>query len=194
MGCGASRVVQAIEEDPEKSPAPPDQQQQQHQPDELTSVRSNTPDQPDQASRPVDPPSSGPVIQSNGTEHSAPTLEDNLPKSPVERKAPHSGGTRAVAFEVGPPDASESLIRRHPPRKFQRLEDQQQGNTITQEKLEEKQATAERRRQEILTQRVQSAKHRSATRMRPHPDDADEVEKDDGVIETAASITSENEL
>ncbi|MPC56422.1 hypothetical protein E2C01_050383 [Portunus trituberculatus] len=87
------------------------------------------------------------------------------------------GGTRAVAFEVGPPDASESLIRRHPPRKFQRLEDQQQGNTITQEKLEEKQATAERRRQEILTQRVQSAKHRSATRMRPHPDDADEVEK-----------------
>ncbi|MPC68991.1 hypothetical protein E2C01_063204 [Portunus trituberculatus] len=93
MGCGASRVVQAIEEDPEKSPAPPDQQQQQHQPDELTSVRSNTPDQPDQASRPVDPPSSGPVIQSNGTEHSAPTLEDNLPKSPVERKAPHSGKT-----------------------------------------------------------------------------------------------------
>ncbi|XP_063863822.1 uncharacterized protein LOC135102445 isoform X2 [Scylla paramamosain] len=193
MGCGASRVVQAIEEDPEKSPAPPDQQKQQ-QPEELTSVRSNTPDQPDQASRPVDPPSSGPVIQSNGTESSTPTLEDNLPQSPLERKAPNSGGTRAVAFEVGPPDASDSLIRRHPPRKFQRLEDQQQANTITQEQLEEKQATAERRRQEILTQRVQSAKHRSAMRMRPDNDDGDEVEKDDGVIETAASITSENEL
>ena len=54
-----------------------------------------------------------------------------------------------MAFEVGPPDASESLIRRHPPRKFQRLEDQQQSNTITQEKLEEKQAIAERRRQEV---------------------------------------------
>ncbi|KAK8382500.1 hypothetical protein O3P69_015414 [Scylla paramamosain] len=105
-----------------------------------------------------------------------------------------AGGTRAVAFEVGPPDASDSLIRRHPPRKFQRLEDQQQANTITQEQLEEKQATAERRRQEILTQRVQSAKHRSAMRMRPDNDDGDEVEKDDGVIETAASITSENEL
>ncbi|XP_063863823.1 uncharacterized protein LOC135102445 isoform X3 [Scylla paramamosain] len=87
------------------------------------------------------------------------------------------GGTRAVAFEVGPPDASDSLIRRHPPRKFQRLEDQQQANTITQEQLEEKQATAERRRQEILTQRVQSAKHRSAMRMRPDNDDGDEVEK-----------------
>lgn len=95
MGCGASRVVQAIEEDPEKSPGPPDhqQQQEQQQPDELTSVRSNTPDQPDQASRPVDPPSSGPVIQSNGTDPSAPTLDDHLPQSPVEQKAPLSGKT-----------------------------------------------------------------------------------------------------
>lgn len=54
-----------------------------------------------------------------------------------------------MAFEVGPPDNSESLIRRHPPRKFQKLEDQPQGNIITQEKLEEKQAIAERRRQEV---------------------------------------------
>ena len=54
-----------------------------------------------------------------------------------------------MAFEVVPPDASESLIRRHPPRKFQKLEDQPQGNVITQESLEEKQAIAERRRQEV---------------------------------------------
>lgn len=99
-----------------------------------------------------------------------------------------------MAFEVGPPDASDSLIRRHPPRKFQKLEDQPQGNVITQEKLEEKQAIAERRRQEILTQRVQSAKHRSATRMRSHTDDGDEVDKDDGVIESATTVTSENEM
>ena len=87
MGCGASQVVQAIEENPEKSPAPPDHQQSE----ELTSVRSNT---PDLASRPVDARPSGPGIQSNGTEPSAPVLEDPLPQSPQERKAPQSGNNK----------------------------------------------------------------------------------------------------
>lgn len=84
MGCGASRVVQAIDEDPEKSPASPDHQQ----PEELTSVRSNS---PDLASKPVDAPSSGPVIHSNGTEPSAPALEDHLSQSPLVQRAPLSG-------------------------------------------------------------------------------------------------------
>ncbi|XP_069946175.1 capping protein inhibiting regulator of actin dynamics isoform X3 [Cherax quadricarinatus] len=108
---------------------------------------------------------------------------------------------RPVAFEVAPVDPTESLIRRHPPRKFQKLEEQQQqqqqGTFLTQEKLEEKQAEAERRRQELLSQRVQSAKHRSARsagRMRSRPSDGDEVEQDDGIIESAATFNTENEL
>lgn len=92
----------------------------------------------------------------------------------------------------------ESLIKRHPPRKFQKLEDQQQETVLTQQKLEEKQAIAEKRRQEILTQRVQSAKQRSARsagRMRTRPSETDEVEQmEDGIIESAGIINTENEL
>ncbi|XP_050689726.1 uncharacterized protein LOC126982045 [Eriocheir sinensis] len=188
MGCGASRTVQAIDDGQDKSPESPEQPQQ---PEELTSIRSNS---PDLASKPVEAPTTAPVIRQNGTELSAPALEDQLPESTLQHASAHSGG-RAVAFEVRPPDANnESLIRRHPPRKFQKLEDQQQNSIITQEQLEEKQAIAEKRRQEILSQRVQSAKHRTAAARLRGTDDGDEVEKDDGVIESAASVSSENEL
>lgn len=55
-----------------------------------------------------------------------------------------------MAFEVtNDGENGESLIKRHPPKKFQKLEDLQQGPALTQEKLEEKQAIAERRRQEV---------------------------------------------
>lgn len=109
-------------------------------------------------------------------------------------------GGRAVAFEVAHAEeqGGESLIKRHPPRKFQKLEDQQQETVLTQQKLEEKQAIAEKRRQEILTQRVQSAKQRSARsagRMRTRPSETDEVEQmEDGIIESAGIINTENEL
>ncbi|KAK3881274.1 hypothetical protein Pcinc_014260, partial [Petrolisthes cinctipes] len=47
----------------------------------------------------------------------------------------------------------------------------------------------------ILTQRVQSAKHRSAGRMRSRPAEGDEVEQmDDGVIESEVTVDAENEL
>ncbi|XP_071515584.1 uncharacterized protein [Panulirus ornatus] len=193
MGCGTSKAVQVIEEEPTRSPSPVEP------PDELTSVRSNT---PDLDSKPIDPPTASVVVQSNGTDPSGPPVRqpigESLPQTPSEPTPPQSAGGRAVAFEVGPTDASDSLIRRHPPRKFQKLEDQQQGDPLTQEKLVEKQAEAERRRQEILTQRVQSAKQRtarSAGRMRTRPGDPDEVEQqDDGVIESAATVNTENEL
>ncbi|XP_068202129.1 chemotaxis regulatory protein ChePep isoform X2 [Palaemon carinicauda] len=113
---------------------------------------------------------------------------------------PRSAGGRAVAFEVATPEEEgDSLIKRHPPKKFQRLEDQQQqASELTQELLEEKQVEAERRRQEILSQRVQSAKQRtarSAGRMRTRPDDGDDVEQlEGGMIESADTITTENEL
>ncbi|XP_042865435.1 uncharacterized protein LOC122249015, partial [Penaeus japonicus] len=117
---------------------------------------------------------------------------------PLALPRPSPAGTRGVAFEVGETNENgESLIKRHPPKKFQKLEDLQQP-ALTQEQLEEKQAVAERRRQEILTQRVQSAKQRSARsagRMRARNTDADEVETlDDGIIESAANVSTENEL
>ncbi|KAJ9582482.1 hypothetical protein L9F63_003175, partial [Diploptera punctata] len=65
-------------------------------------------------------------------------------------------GPRAqpLAFEV--PVSEESIIRKHPPKRFQRLEDQQV--TLSHELLDEKQEEAKQRRFQILSQRVQSAK------------------------------------
>ncbi|MCL4145954.1 UNVERIFIED_CONTAM: hypothetical protein GTU68_039928, partial [Idotea baltica] len=64
----------------------------------------------------------------------------------------------AVAFEV----VDESLIRKHPPKKFQKLEDIQSSTNMTPEELQMKQEIAKKRRQNILNKRVQSAKQRSA--------------------------------
>ncbi|XP_045611761.1 uncharacterized protein [Procambarus clarkii] len=198
MGCGASKTVEVIEEgedlDAAKTPTTIEIQ------DELTSVRSNT---PDLDSKPISPPTLAPLVQPNGMESAGSPAGESLPQTPVEDPLPQSADGRPVAFEVAPVDPSESIIRRHPPRKFQKLEEQQQqqqqqGSALTQEMLEEKQAEAERRRQELLSQRVQSAKHRtarSAGRMRSRPSDGDEVEQlDDGIIESAASVNPENEL
>lgn len=86
MGCGASRVVEAIDEGQHNSPATPERNKQ---PEELTSIRSSS---PDPASKPVDAPSTAPVIQQNGTEPSAPPLKDHpLPESTFEQTSAHSG-------------------------------------------------------------------------------------------------------
>lgn len=79
MGCGTSKAVQAIEEDlTSKSPTRSEVKEQKEKEEELTSVRSNT---PDQTSKPIDPPPH--VIQSNGTDPSAPPIENNgLPEAP----------------------------------------------------------------------------------------------------------------
>ncbi|CAG0915871.1 unnamed protein product [Notodromas monacha] len=70
----------------------------------------------------------------------------------------HKGG-QPVAFEV---PANESIVKKHPPKRLAKLEDIQQNVSITHETIEEKQAEAERRRKEILNNRVQSAKRRTS--------------------------------
>ncbi|XP_022194063.2 uncharacterized protein LOC111051809 [Nilaparvata lugens] len=72
--------------------------------------------------------------------------------------------SQGLAFEV-PLDDDEggddpSLIKKHPPKRLQRLEDQPPPPNLTHEMLEEKLAEAEQRRQQILNQRIQSAKAR----------------------------------
>ncbi|XP_063591522.1 ensconsin-like [Penaeus indicus] len=205
MGCGTSRGVPVLEEDGPEAHKDALSSQPEGDDVDLSSVRSPT---PDQNSKLVDPQSPAPVPAPapapsppaplpNGTS-AASSLSNGLSDTP-DHSAPTSAGTRGVAFEVtNDGENGESLIKRHPPKKFQKLEDLQQGPALTQEKLEEKQAIAERRRQEILTQRVQSAKQRSARsagRMRARNTDADEVETlDDGIIESAANVSTENEL
>ncbi|GJQ74363.1 hypothetical protein Trydic_g21239 [Trypoxylus dichotomus] len=70
-----------------------------------------------------------------------------------------------LSFEI-PADGenSESIIKKHPPKRFQKLEDQQTNPTLSLVKLQEKLDEAEIRRQQILQQRIQSAKHRNILR------------------------------
>ena len=56
-------------------------------------------------------------------------------------------GGQPVAFEV--PATNASIVKKHPPKRLMKLEDQQNVN-ITHETIEEKQAEAERRRKEVL--------------------------------------------
>ncbi|CAL4122526.1 unnamed protein product [Meganyctiphanes norvegica] len=210
MGCGSSQAIPVLDDQaPEsmKDPlpdSPQSQTEQTEQVEELTSVHSNTPDHSSQQVDPGEPPT---IIQNGTAEVILPSPPDStekiqhqqLPEAlPSLPTPPSSGQSRGgVAFEVEVPVTDASIVKRHPPRKFQKLEDQQLGATLTQEKLEEKQAVAEKRRQEILTQRVQSAKQRmgrSAGRLRARPD-TDEVEQDDdGIIESDGHVDPENEM
>ncbi|EEZ99041.1 uncharacterized protein LOC103315035 [Tribolium castaneum] len=71
-------------------------------------------------------------------------------------------GANGLSFEIAFQDeGEESIIRKHPPKRFQRLEEQQTSPTTTLVKLQEKLDEAEIRRQQILQQRVQSAKFRN---------------------------------
>ncbi|XP_017779113.1 PREDICTED: uncharacterized protein LOC108564549 [Nicrophorus vespilloides] len=76
-------------------------------------------------------------------------------------------------------EADESIIKKHPPKRFQRLEEQQQEETpnLSLAKLQEKLDEAEIRRQQILKQRVASAKVRTAIRRQNN------VNNDDGLPE-----------
>ncbi|XP_051167175.1 uncharacterized protein CCDC198-like [Leptopilina boulardi] len=63
-----------------------------------------------------------------------------------------------LAFEVPINDEEKSIIKRHPPIRFQRLEEQQLPQPeVTLELLQKRQAEAEIRRRRILLTRVQSA-------------------------------------
>jgi len=64
-----------------------------------------------------------------------------------------------MAFEV-PREGDASLIKRHPPLRFRKLEDAQVE--ISQEMINFKQAEAERRRSALMSERVKSARATSA--------------------------------
>lgn len=97
-------------------------------------------------------PSTCPAVKVQGADSSDPSCED------ISISARTSNG---LAFEVPLHDNTddESLIKKHPPRRLQRLEEQQ-VTQLTHHLLQEKQAEAEQRRLQILSQRVASAKAR----------------------------------
>jgi len=66
-----------------------------------------------------------------------------------------------------PGETKESLVRRHPPLRFRKLEDQQVE--LSQEMINLKQAEAEKRRSAFINQRAKSARASSAARMRSTP-------------------------
>jgi len=73
-----------------------------------------------------------------------------------------------LAFEVPIFDNPESLIKKHPPKRLQKLgevDGPEDISNLTHKELDERQKEAERRRRAILNQRVMSAK----TRPRPKP-------------------------
>ncbi|CAH0552845.1 unnamed protein product [Brassicogethes aeneus] len=71
-------------------------------------------------------------------------------------------GVNGMSFEIAfdKEEKDESIIKKHPPKRFQKLEGQISPNS-TLNKLQEKLEEAEIRRQQILAQRVQSAKYRN---------------------------------
>lgn len=82
--------------------------------------------------------------------------------TPHTRSQEGSASTRAdkhLAFEVPADDdeeGGESLVRRHPPLRFRKLEDNQVE--MSQEMINLKQAEAEKRRSAIMSERVKSAR------------------------------------
>ncbi|XP_067143058.1 stathmin domain-containing protein 1 [Centruroides vittatus] len=64
---------------------------------------------------------------------------------------------KPVAFEI-PMEENESVVKKHPPKRLQKLEEQAQQSSIKIADIEEKQQKAEERRQEILQERIRSSK------------------------------------
>lgn len=63
-----------------------------------------------------------------------------------------------MAFEVPVHENEESIIKKHPPKRFRKLEEQQQDpKDLTHQLIDERISEAEARRREILDQRIRSA-------------------------------------
>ncbi|XP_065157807.1 uncharacterized protein DDB_G0283697 isoform X2 [Atheta coriaria] len=81
---------------------------------------------------------------------------------------------------------AESIIQKHPPKRFQKLEEQEQTSpNLSLQRLQEKLDEAEKRRQQILQQRVTSAKVRKGIKKQNNIDgegdeDGDDEEEDEG--------------
>ncbi|XP_046670441.1 uncharacterized protein LOC124360665 [Homalodisca vitripennis] len=85
-----------------------------------------------------------------------PLTDDGAPPS-SEHITISSRTPQGLAFEV--PLHEDSLIKKHPPKRLQRLEEQQVSPPSLRD-LQDRLAEAEQRRQQILSQRVASARAR----------------------------------
>ncbi|KAL4143837.1 hypothetical protein QTP88_006101 [Uroleucon formosanum] len=91
-----------------------------------------------------------------------------------------------VAFSVPLTEEEESVVKKHPPKRLRMLEGQQ-SPPLTHEMLLEKLADAENRRQQILSQRIESAK----TLMRPRYNSANKMNADDVLVENTDDVGEE---
>ncbi|KAJ3666648.1 hypothetical protein Zmor_002123 [Zophobas morio] len=107
-----------------------------------------------------------------------PPLEGEDPQTEVLETATVNNlqkGANGLSFEIAfQEEGEESIIKKHPPKRFQRLEEQQTSPTTTLVKLQEKLDEAEIRRQQILQQRVQSAKYRHTLKKQSSVTSSDE--------------------
>ncbi|KAF0754038.1 Uncharacterized protein FWK35_00031528 [Aphis craccivora] len=92
-----------------------------------------------------------------------------------------------IAFSVPLTEEEESVVKKHPPKRLRMLEGQQ-SPPLTHEMLLEKLADAENRRQQILSQRIESAK----TLMRPRYNSANKMNADDALVEDADNVGEED--
>ncbi|XP_027844223.2 uncharacterized protein LOC114124962 isoform X1 [Aphis gossypii] len=92
-----------------------------------------------------------------------------------------------IAFSVPLTEEEESVVKKHPPKRLRMLEGQQ-SPPLTHEMLLEKMADAENRRQQILSQRIESAK----TLMRPRYNSANKMNADDALVEDADNVGEED--
>lgn len=103
----------------------------------------------------------------NGKKRSVPDFLS--PSTRITNYLPFVFTAAPLAFEV-PIFDEDSLIRKHPPRRFRRFGDSDDEQELTHDVLDEKQREAEKRRREILSQRVMSAKTRPRPKQLVHSD------------------------
>lgn len=97
-----------------------------------------------------------------------------------------------MAFDIPFNDEDEpidaSIVKKHPPKRLQRLEEQQQNTApVSLKELEEKQQEAENRRLHFLQLRAQSAKRKYAMRNNNNQDEQPNAADD-------KSVKNENDI
>ncbi|XP_028135697.1 uncharacterized protein LOC114330540 [Diabrotica virgifera virgifera] len=103
-------------------------------------------------------------------------------------------GANGMSFEIAfeDDDTDESIVKKHPPKRIlERLEDPH-SSPVTLEKLQEKLDEAEIRRQQILAQRIQSAKIRNQMKKLHLDSNTDDEEDGDFLKVPKEDISSRN--
>ncbi|KAF0294315.1 hypothetical protein FJT64_008015 [Amphibalanus amphitrite] len=189
MGCGGSKAVAAVQPltDEVLEVTKFDQHKENgHTPGENGTVENGSADGsgrvPASGQSADQPDSSSTVVKPESP--AVPLVQAPAELQPVKLQA---NGSSAVAFEI-PLEPGESLIQRHPPKRFTRLED----NQLTLETFQGKHAGAAERRNQLLNKRVQSARVRnlrsagrakSRTTMRSDDEPVRDAEKIEGGVE-----------